>query len=62
MVNKNILEKDYSVLMSVYVKDNPEWVDESIRSILEQTKKTNNFVIIEDGCLTDELEKVIKEY
>ncbi|MFR2768694.1 MAG: hypothetical protein ACLTAI_10605 [Thomasclavelia sp.] len=39
MVNKNILEKDYSVLMSVYVKDNPEWVDESIRSILEQTKK-----------------------
>ena len=48
--------------MSVYFKDNPKWLKESIDSILNQTVKTNDFVIIKDGPLTEELEKVLKEY
>lgn len=52
----------YSVLMSVYYKDNPEWLKIAIDSMLNQTVKTNDFVIVEDGVLTEELENVIKQY
>lgn len=54
--------KEYSVLMSVYHKDNPEWLVESIDSILNQTIKTNDFVIVKDGKLNDELNSVVSEY
>lgn len=54
--------KEYSVLMSVYYKERPEWLQYSIESMLNQTIKTNDFVIVEDGKLTDELEKVILEF
>ena len=50
---------NYSVLMSVYYKENPEWLKESIESMLKQTIKTNDFVLIEDGKLTRELEDIV---
>lgn len=53
---------EYSVLMSVYYKENPKWFEESIKSMLNQTIKTNDFVLIEDGPLTDELEKIVIKY
>lgn len=53
---------EYSVLMSVYRKDNPMWLKISIDSILNQTIKTNDFVLIEDGELEHELEEIILEY
>ena len=53
---------EYSVLMSVYYKDNKDWLIESIESILNQTIKTNDFVIVKDGKLNDELNFVISEY
>lgn len=53
---------NYSVLMSVYHKDNPIWLKEAIESMLNQTIKTNDFIIVEDGKLTDELEDVVKFY
>lgn len=52
-------EKKYSVLMSVYYKENPTYLRESIESILNQTVKTNDFVLVEDGKLTKELEEVV---
>lgn len=52
----------YSILMSVYYKDNPEWLKLAIDCMLNQTIKSDDFVIIEDGKLTEELEKIIKEY
>lgn len=52
----------YSVLMSVYYKENPKWFKESIESMLNQTILTNDFVIVKDGPLTEELNLVIKEY
>lgn len=52
----------YSVLMSVYYKENPNWLKESIDSMLNQTIKTDDFVIIKDGPLTEELECIIEEY
>ena len=60
MENDNLHQ--YSILMSVYYKDNPIWLKEAIESMLNQTIKTNDFVIVEDGSLTEELEDVIEFY
>ena len=56
------MDKNYSVLMSVYYKENPKWFRESIESMLNQTIRTNDFVIVKDGKLTNELDEVISEY
>jgi glycosyltransferase involved in cell wall biosynthesis len=53
---------NYSVLTSVYYKEKPEYLRLSINSILNQTVPTNDFVIVKDGPLTDELENVISEF
>jgi len=53
---------NYSVLMSVYKNDNPLYLEESINSILNQTVKTNDFVIVKDGRLTKELDIIINRY
>ena len=44
--------------MSVYYKENPIWFDKSIISMMDQTIKPSEFVLVEDGPLTDELDKV----
>lgn len=46
------MKRNYSVLMSVYYKENPIWLDESIKSMFEQTIKPDEFVLVEDGPLT----------
>ena len=53
---------NYSVLMSVYNKEKAEYLDESMKSIFEQTLKTNDFVLVCDGPLNRDLEDVIKKY
>lgn len=53
---------DYSVLMSVYAKEKPEYLDLAVRSMLNQTVKTNDFVIVCDGPLTDELDLVLEKF
>ncbi len=50
----------YSVLMSVYRKDNPGWLKESIDCMLRQTIKPSEFVIVCDGALTPELDAIIE--
>lgn len=52
----------YSVLMSVYYKEKPEWLDYSIDSMFNQTVKPDEFVLIEDGKLTEELEKIVLKW
>lgn len=52
---------NYSVIMSVYKKVNPEHLKTSIESILNQTYKTNEFILIKDGKLTSDQEKVLNE-
>lgn len=53
--------KNYSVLMSVYYKENPDHLRQSMQSIYDQTLPTNNFVVICDGPLTDRLNDVLAE-
>lgn len=53
----------FSVLMSVYEKENAEYFDLSLESITKtQTILPNEIVIVKDGPLTDSLEKVIEKY
>ena len=54
--------ENYSVLMSVYYKEQAENLREAIDSILNQTVKTNEFIIVKDGPLTEKLDNTIKEY
>ena len=51
----------YSVLMSVYYKENSEFLREAMDSIWKQTYSTDDFVLVCDGPLTDELNAVITE-
>lgn len=50
---------EYSVLMTVYEKDNPEYLRKSILSMINQTVLTNDFVIVKDGPIGSELQDVI---
>lgn len=52
----------YSVLMSVYYKEKPEWLKYSIESMLNQTVLCDEFVLVEDGPLTKELDDVVDEF
>lgn len=52
----------YSVLMSVYFKEKPEILKESIESMISQTIKFSEFVLVADGPLTSKLDSVIGEY
>lgn len=54
--------KYYSVLMSVYYKENPDFLRQAIESMLCQSVKTNDFVLVCDGPLTLELDAVITEF
>ena len=53
---------DLSVLMSLYIKEKPEYVEECFQSLLRQTVKANEWVVVEDGPLTDELYQVLDKY
>ncbi len=53
---------EFSVLMSVYKKENPDYLRVALDSVFNQTFKSNDVVLIEDGELTTELEEVITEY
>ncbi|WP_297861560.1 glycosyltransferase [uncultured Acidaminococcus sp.] len=51
----------YSVLMSVYYKEQPEYLQQSMESILHQTIPTSDFVLVCDGPLTPELDAIIEK-
>lgn len=55
-------EMKYSVLMSVYHKEKPKYLKDSIDSMLNQTIKPDEIVLIKDGPLTEALDYVIREY
>lgn len=52
----------YSVLMSIYYKEKPEYLVLAIESMINQTIPPDEIVLVEDGPLTDELYAVIDKY
>ena len=56
------MKQKFSVLMSVYFKEKPEYLDLALESIFNQTIMPNEVVLVEDGKLTKDLDKIINKY
>ena len=56
------MKQAYSVLMSVYQKENPEYLRAAVESVLGQTVPPEEVVLVCDGPLTETLDGVIAEY
>ena len=52
----------FSVLMSLYIKEKPEYLRESLKSVLAQTIRPSQIVVVKDGPLTEELESVLSAF
>lgn len=52
----------FSVLISLYNKENPNNLYQSLNSIFNQTLKPDEVILVEDGPLTYELYDVLDEY
>lgn len=55
-------EEKFSVLISVYRKENPNYFDAALESVYKNTICPNEVVICEDGELTEDLDKIIRKY
>ncbi len=54
--------QQFSVLMSVYAKDNPQWLREAVESVVNQTFKPAQIVLVVDGPVGTDIEKIISDY
>lgn len=52
----------FSVLMSLYIKEKPEYAQACFESLLRQTALASEWVIVEDGPLTDEMYQLLDKY
>lgn len=52
----------FSVLMSVYARENPRALREALTSLLRQTLQPSEIVLVKDGPLTVELEREIEGF
>lgn len=52
----------FSVLISLYYKENPDFLRQSLDSVFTQTLPPDEVVLVEDGPLTAELDAVVNEY
>lgn len=53
---------EISVLMSIYIKEKPEYVEQCFQSLLDQTVKANEWIVVEDGPLTEEMYALLDRY
>lgn len=50
----------FSVLLSVYCKESPSYLQQCMNSIFTQTQQPSEIILVKDGCLTAELDNVIE--
>lgn len=62
VIDKKSCSTEYSVLMAVYAKDNAKYLKTSIESILKQTILPEQFVVVIDGSVPNEIIAVINDY
>jgi len=55
-------KNNYTVLMSVYAKEQPAYLESSIQSMLDQTVKPSEILVLKDGPLTPELDNVLDKF
>ncbi|MCT4490912.1 glycosyltransferase [Levilactobacillus parabrevis] len=53
---------NYSALLSVYSKENPQYFNQALWSIYKQTEQPTEIIIVKDGPLTEELDNVIQKF
>jgi len=53
---------EFSVLMSVYYKEKPEYLRQALESVLSQTCLPSQLILVKDGPLTPQLDAVIEEF
>ncbi len=56
------MNQPFSILMSLYIKEKPEYAQACFESLLRQTVKADEWVIVEDGSLTDEMYALLDKY
>ncbi len=56
------MKQSFSVLMSLYIREKPEYARACFESLLAQTVPADEWVIVEDGPLTPELYALLEEY
>ena len=56
------MSEKFSVLMSIYYKEKPEYARQCFESLLNQKVQASEWVIVEDGKLTDDLYALLDEY
>ncbi len=49
----------YSVLMTVYKNDNPKYFNLALESMINQTLKADEIILVKDGPITNDLQSVI---
>ena len=54
-------DMDYSVLLTVYKSDNPEYFRLSLKSMINQTVPSNDIVVVKDGPVPETIQNVIDE-
>lgn len=52
----------FSVLISVYKKEKAEYLKQALQSVINQTLKPTEVVIVKDGILTKELDECIENF
>ncbi len=56
------MKEKFSVLMSLYIKEKPEYARQCFESLLRQTVMADEWVVVEDGALSQELYDLLDEY
>lgn len=53
---------NFSVLMSIYCKDKSEYLETCLHSLVEQTLKANQVVLVEDGPISSQSKAIIERF
>ena len=52
----------FSVLMSLYIKEKADCFEACMQSLIKQTVTANEIVIVKDGPVSEDVSKVIEKY
>lgn len=52
----------FSVLISLYIKEQPSYLKQSLDSLLSQTLQADEIILVKDGPLTHELDAVVSDF
>lgn len=52
----------FSVLLSLYIKEEPSFLRQSLDSLFSQTVQPTEIVLVKDGPLTEELDSIVSDY